>query len=175
VLHRGWADPFALRSLAGREWPLAVATLSLGAAAIHFAVIREHFDEFWLFGLFFAGLGWYQALWALLYVLRPAVLTGLTAVLVNGGAVAMWVWTRTIGLPIGPEAGKVEAIGAPDLAATAFEVAMVLALAWLIANKTSGSGEPSTSSSARVLLLTVFVAVIASATAIVLFLPPGRS
>lgn len=31
----------------------ALSTLSLGAAAIHFAVIGEHFAEYFLFGVFF--------------------------------------------------------------------------------------------------------------------------
>src|SRR4051812_368465 len=36
---------------------LIAAAASAGAAAIHFAVISEHFDEYWLFGIFFLASG----------------------------------------------------------------------------------------------------------------------
>ena len=49
----------------------ALSTLSLGAAAIHFAVIGEHIAEYALFGVFFALIGWFEALWAIAYVMRP--------------------------------------------------------------------------------------------------------
>ena len=39
----------------------ALATLSIGAAAIHFAVIGEHFAEYVLFGVFFSVVGWFEA------------------------------------------------------------------------------------------------------------------
>ena len=100
-----------LNKVPGREVPLGLAALSLGAAAIHFAVISDHFAEYWLFGLFFALVGWYQAGWAVLYALRPSGFLGFTALVVNAGTIGLWVWTRTIGLPIGPHAGELEAPG----------------------------------------------------------------
>ncbi len=36
----------------------ALAALSVGAAAIHFAVIFEHFDEYVLYGVFFLVIAW---------------------------------------------------------------------------------------------------------------------
>jgi len=35
-----------------------LAVLSGAAAAIHFAVIGEHFEEYWAFGTFFLVLAW---------------------------------------------------------------------------------------------------------------------
>jgi hypothetical protein len=168
VLPVGSLDRLTLRALDGREVAVAIATLSLGAAAIHFAVIPEHFEEYWLFGVFFAGLGWYQALWAVLYVLRPAPLLGLTALLVNAGTVALWVWTRTVGLPIGPEAGELEPAGALDLAATAFEIAIVVGLAGSLASARRLT-ESSAGSPVRAALLAAFVALVAGVTTVVLF------
>ncbi|MGH2679595.1 MAG: hypothetical protein ACRDG8_03800, partial [Actinomycetota bacterium] len=37
------------------------AALSAGAAAIHFAVISTHFEEYWVFGAFFFVVAWFQA------------------------------------------------------------------------------------------------------------------
>jgi hypothetical protein len=162
-----------LRLLGGREGPFALATLSLGAAAIHFAVIGEHFEEYWLFGLFFASLGWYQALWAVLYVLRPIPLLGSMAFVVNTGTVALWLWTRTVGVPIGPQAGELEPIGVPDAAASTFEVAIVLGLMWFTASRRRSEANPSIGSPARLVLLTAFVAAVVGVTAVVLFVPGG--
>jgi hypothetical protein len=46
-------------------------------------------------------------------------------VLVNVGAVLVWATSRTIGLPIGPEAGLPEPVGFPDLLASSFEIGIV--------------------------------------------------
>jgi hypothetical protein len=44
----------------------ALAALSVGAAAIHFAVIFEHFGESMLYGVFFLVIAWAQLIWAAL-------------------------------------------------------------------------------------------------------------
>ncbi len=168
---KGWVDGLELRIVAGREGPLALATLSLGAGAIHFAVISEHFAEYWVFGVFFAALAWYQAIWAVLYALRPRRMLGSTAILVNAGTVALWLWTRTIGVPIGPKAGEVEPIGAPDVAATIFEVAIVVGLLWYIFDRRPALLRASAASASRTWLLGGLIVLVMTMTAFVLFLP----
>ena len=49
-----------------------VAMLSMSAALVHFAVIREHWKEYWLYGAFFVVVAIAQLVWALLAALRPA-------------------------------------------------------------------------------------------------------
>ena len=98
------------------------AALSLGAAAIHYAVTPEHFAEWWAFGVFFAAISWFQALWAVGYALRPTNTLAWLAIVV------MWMWSRTLGVPLGPEAGTVEAVGLRDALATLFELALILGL-----------------------------------------------
>jgi hypothetical protein len=102
--------------------------LSVGAAAIHFAVIPDHFEEWWAFGLFFAILGWFQAVWPIAYVNRPSRRLAWIAIAVNLATIVVWAWSRTIGLPVGPEPGMPEGIGAADLVATGLELALVLGL-----------------------------------------------
>lgn len=104
------------------------AALSVGAAAIHFAVIPEHLAEWWAFGLAFAVLGWFQVLWPFAYLERPSRGLSWLAILANLATVIVWAWSRTAGLPVGPEPGMPEPIGAPDLVATVFEVALVAGL-----------------------------------------------
>jgi hypothetical protein len=114
----------ALRTIPTSWW----AALSVGAAAIHFAVIPDHLEEWWAFGLFFAVLGWFQAVWPIAYLDRPSRRLALLAIAVNLATVVVWAWSRTSGLPVGPEPGMPEAIGAADLASTAFEITLVVGL-----------------------------------------------
>lgn len=170
-IQKGWLGGLDLRIVAGREVPLALATLSLGAGAIHFAVISAHFAEYWVFGVFFAVLAWYQAIWALLYALRPHRMLALTALLVNAGTVALWLWTRTVGVPIGPTAGELEPIGAPDVAATIFEVAIVVGLFWYMFERRPAMPRASTTSAAPMWLLGGLIVLVMTTSAFVLFLP----
>ncbi len=102
-----------------------LVSLSLGAAAIHFTVMPEHFQEWWASGLFFIVAAWFQAWWALLFALRSSRVLAAVGALVNGAIVVAWVASRTVGLPFGPHAGEVEPVGIADVVATAFEVLIV--------------------------------------------------
>jgi hypothetical protein len=50
----------------------------------------------------------------------------LVGAVVNLGVAAAWVLSRTVGMPIGPEAWTPEAVGVVDVVATLFEVAIVV-------------------------------------------------
>jgi hypothetical protein len=113
-----------VRSIPTSWW----AALSVGAAAIHFAVIPDHLEEWWAFGLFFAVLGWFQAVWPIAYLGRPSRGVAWVAIAVNVATVILWAWSRTIGLPVGPEPGMPEAIGAADLVSTILEVTLIVGL-----------------------------------------------
>ncbi|MEO7663511.1 MAG: hypothetical protein ABIV26_00160, partial [Candidatus Limnocylindrales bacterium] len=110
------------RAVSFQPAPLALATLSMGAAAIHFAVISEHLSESILFGVFFAVLASLEALWALGYLIRPGRVLALGALAGNAATVALWAWAHLLGLPFGPQAGHLEPTTITDLMATAFEV-----------------------------------------------------
>ena len=104
----------------------ASALCTAGAAAIHFAVTDRHFDEWWGFGLFFLASGWVQLLWATATVRirsRRLVALGLAG---NTVAILLWLVTRTVGLPFGPQPGEAEALGWADAIATAFELVAAL-------------------------------------------------
>jgi hypothetical protein len=117
---------------------VALATLSLGAAAIHFAVIGEHFSEYAPFGIFFSLIAWFEALWAVAYVARPTRQLAVGALVVNAATVMIWGWAHLFGLPFGPEPGHVEPTGIIDLMATLFEVVLVVGLASLVVRRTEG-------------------------------------
>ncbi|HEV3473912.1 MAG TPA: hypothetical protein VG602_00890 [Actinomycetota bacterium] len=104
---------------------LIVALLSLGAAAVHTFVIQSHFAEYWLFGVFFLVLALLQAVWAVTLMVRPIRRLLIWGAVGNAIVVGLWLVTRTVGLPLGPEPGSPEAVGFIDGAATAFEVLLV--------------------------------------------------
>jgi hypothetical protein len=91
-------------------------------AVIHLAVVPEHARE-WV-----AAAAFFVVLSAAEVVLAVAVLTRTSRRLLVAGSVisvmsaALWAASRTLGLPIGPEAFSAEAVAAPDLIATALEV-----------------------------------------------------
>jgi hypothetical protein len=109
---------------------VGTALLSAGAAAIHFAVAKSHFDEYFLFGLFFVLSGIAQLAWAVLVLFRPSRLLLALGVVGNLLITAVWAVDRIWGLPIGPDPWKPESVGFADVTASAFEI--VLALGCLV-------------------------------------------
>ncbi|MDP9243242.1 MAG: hypothetical protein M3O84_08730, partial [Actinomycetota bacterium] len=103
-----------------------LAGLSAASALIHGAVVPEHLAEFPLFGIFFAVVALSQAFWAIALLgwgpSRPLLRW---SVLLNVGIVLLWAVSRTVGLPLGPDTGTPEAVGAIDVLATIYEVALI--------------------------------------------------
>lgn len=104
----------------------ALALLSAGAAVIHFVVVPGHWDEYWGQGLFFIIAAIAQLLWAVWVVVAPSRLLYLAGAVGNAAIVALWVVTRTYGVPAGPGAGEREAVEFADTLATVFEVLVVV-------------------------------------------------
>lgn len=116
-----------------RQVIFALVTLSLGAALIHASVMVVHFREYWLFGLFFALVAPLQAGWAYL-ITRPdptrRVLTiGAAA---NLAIAVVWLVSRTVGIPFGPDALEAETVHAPDVIATLDELAIAALAVYLL-------------------------------------------
>jgi hypothetical protein len=108
------------------ELSIAAALLSAGAAAIHASVAVPHFDESALYGLLFVATVLFQAGWAALVLAAPSVRLLGAGVVVNAGVIGAWAVSRTFGLPYGPEPWTAEPVGPLDLAATSFELGIVV-------------------------------------------------
>ena len=124
LVERGLSRPDAL--------VFAVALLSSGAAAIHFAVAKGHFDEYTLFGVFFVGAGIAQLAWPIWLLLRrwrPLLVLG---ALGNSLIVALWAVDRIWGLPLGPEHWEPETVGFGDSVSAAFELLLVAGCVMLL-------------------------------------------
>jgi hypothetical protein len=121
--------PLGIRTSRSAESPdvlrFAVAVASAGAAAIHFAVIDQHFAEYWLFGVFFVVVALAQLGWVVAVVSNLTRMVYVVGALGNALIAVTWVISRTTGLPFGPASGEPEPVGIADVVSTAFEVAVV--------------------------------------------------
>jgi hypothetical protein len=103
-----------------------LALLSGGAAIIHFTVIGQHLHEFWLLGAFFAAAALAQLAWALLAMVWPSQRVWVAGAVGNALVIAAWIFSRTVGLPLGAEAGQAEPVGFADTLSTAYELLLVV-------------------------------------------------
>jgi hypothetical protein len=111
---------------------MLAAAVAVIAAVVHVAVCPEHYAESWLYGAFFTVTAGTQLLWAGLLVLRPGPRVVRAGLFASLGVVALWAVTRTVGIPLGPEGGEVETVGALDLLATTAELVAAAACVWVL-------------------------------------------
>ena len=113
---------------------VAAAALAV-AAGTHIAAFDEHLAESTAAAVFFAIVAVLQIV-AALVVLRgtnPRVRNAI--VIGNVALIALWAWSRTTGLQIGPDAGPPEAIGLLDTAAVLAQLVAVVATVRLTASR----------------------------------------
>jgi hypothetical protein len=111
---------------------VALAVGSAGCSIIHAAVCRQHFREWVFYGLFFLAASAAQAGWAVLLLLRPSRRLLTIGAVGNAAIVVLWGVTRTIGLPVGPQVWRPEAVGTADALAAQLEIGVTLGAAWLL-------------------------------------------
>ncbi|HJQ93219.1 MAG TPA: hypothetical protein VJ874_02915 [Candidatus Thermoplasmatota archaeon] len=124
-----------------RRLELAAAWLSLAAGAVHAMAGPAHLAEWWAYGLFFFGAAAFQAAYGLLLftrgiegwggwlAVRGKVYVG--GIVFTAAIILVWVVSRTVGVPVGPDALEPEGIGVLDLTSKAVEAALLIALARL--------------------------------------------
>jgi hypothetical protein len=111
----------------------SAVVLSTVAALIHLFVTPEHFGEWWGYGTFMLAAFVAQVSFAGGLLVWPEwKLLLLAGGVGNLAIIGMWAVSRTVGIPLGPETGEVEGIGALDLACTASEATLVIVLVVLL-------------------------------------------
>ena len=147
----------------------ALAALSVGAAAIHFAVVFEHFTEYALYGVFFLVISWAQLIWPVVLLLwRSSRLWLWLGIAGNAVIIAAYVASRTVGLPFGPDLHSPEEVGALDVMSCVLEFALIVgcaALLWRPSLASRPAARRGALASAAA-LAAVPVAVIAATTAV---------
>jgi hypothetical protein len=126
------------------------AAFSVGAAAVHAVVCPEHFHEGLVYGEFFAVSAGAQLAWAGLVIFRPRRWLLVAGLAGNLAIVALWAVTRTVGIPLGPEAGEIEAVGVLDAVAGILEVAIVMCCAVAMSSRPLTGGVSWSSAAERV-------------------------
>ena len=118
------ARPGSLRVPGLAAW--TAAGLSLAAAWVHFAYTASHWRNWWAYGLFFLGMGIFQAICVPAIVRWPRnTWVALATIAGNLGIVGMYFYSRVIHIPLGPHTGVVEKAEPIDLATTAAEIVIV--------------------------------------------------
>lgn len=143
------------------------ATALLGAAVVHSTVVAEHYAEWSLAGTFFVLLELVEVVLAIAVVLWWGRATQAAVAVTSLGTVAVWVVSRTVGMPFGPaDFRHPESIGTADLSCCALELAATLLVApWLLRlagdGRRSGTAHRAWTSGPAVLLAAAAVAVTA--------------
>lgn len=138
---------------------LTAATLA-GAAVVHAAVVPAHIALWPAAGAFFVMLACVQA-GAAAAVLRRRRASSSWATIASSVPLAIWVWSRTAGLPWGPDAGQAEPLGLADSVVATLELAtLVLIRRGARQRHPTGSDPPLVAEGTRIALV-VLVAVIA--------------
>lgn len=108
-----------------------LVALTWAAALIHALVVPEHLQEWGPAGAFFAVTAAAQIGWAVLIWRRPSRALLRVGLFGNAALVLLWLTSRTVGIPVGPHAGEIEALGAFDALAALNELlagGMIMAL-----------------------------------------------
>ena len=92
----------------------ALAAGSAAAGVIHLAFTPDHLREWVPLGVGFAAAGVFQILWAGALLRRESRRVLAFGALGSLFFVGVWLVSRTVGLPVGPQALQVESIGVPD-------------------------------------------------------------
>jgi hypothetical protein len=105
---------------------LIACGLALGAGAIHVVACYQHVQEYLLYSVFFGLLAVGQiGLGVALYRSTRALWLWVGAT-TSLAVVALWVVSRTVGLPLGPETWTPEEVGPLDIVASADELVLAL-------------------------------------------------
>lgn len=118
---------------------VSASAFSGGAAVIHFAAMKSHFDEYWLFGVFFLVVAIAQAVTALALLIRPPRPFLIAVIAGNAAVIVVWIVSRTGGLPLGPEPGEAEAVNFQDALASGLEALLIVTCSVLLGLRQDGA------------------------------------
>ncbi len=137
-----------------------IACLAFVGGLIHVGAGVDHYGEYHLYTVVFCGLAVVQTAWAVLLLRgpsRPVVALGAVFQL---GVVAVWVLSRTVGVPIAPHPWVPEEVGVADLVATIGELATVFGVGILLAAPRMARAQRVSTMLAPALLAVLIVSVL---------------
>jgi hypothetical protein len=117
-----------------RRPPLITAALFVYAGAAHVYLAPEHFRAWWGYGAFFLAVGIIQLLFAVAVAIRPGTPVCLAGIAATAAVLAVYVLSRTSGVPVGPvhSGHRLERAGPLDLTVAAVELGVIVLLVSLL-------------------------------------------
>ena len=150
-------EPFSGGNVIQQVRLLLVAALA-ASAVIHAAVIPEHLTEWPAAGVFFILLTAGELVIAGLLLAPLRQRTALhAATVISVAPLIVWLYSRTAGMPFGPEPGIPESVGVPDVLACTLEVASLLAAVALLHSSRWLSGPSPASPHVRGLVVMALI------------------
>ena len=157
----GAPDPSATDPSATDLGQMLAGVALFGCAAIHLAVIPDHMDHWPVASAFFLALAMAEIACGVLLLGRAglSVLVAVAAAAVV--PLALWVWSRTSGLPFGPNSNVPELVGLADVAAGLLELGTLVIAVVLLRARHGGTVRPAkrTAASAHLRALAVVGAI----------------
>jgi hypothetical protein len=112
--------------------------LAWGACVIHVQAAIDHAHEHAAYSAFFLSLAAAQFVWGLAVARAPTRRLLAVGAIASLMVAALWVVSRTSGMPFGPEAWRPEPIGVIDSLASADEVLLALVVAFQLGRGAAG-------------------------------------
>ncbi|WP_059017001.1 hypothetical protein [Mycobacterium sp. M26] len=106
------------------------AVASIGAAVIHLGVAPTHWRDWAPSGVFFASIAVFQLVWGFLAWSRPTTMVLSVGIAANAACVGLWIVSRTIGIPLGPNAGQPEAVEAAGICVLLLQCYVIMGALW---------------------------------------------
>jgi hypothetical protein len=132
----------------------------LGAAVVHATVVPELLSQWPAAGIALLLLAVAQVDVALLFLLRLRAVQYVATAVVSAVPLLVWLVSRTVGLPFGPDAGVPQPIGLADAALAALEAAtLAVAIAALRSRRSAQESRPGGSQHAARFALVGVVAI----------------
>ncbi len=139
---------------------LLVAALAVTGGLIHIGAGVDHFEEYPPYTVAFTILAGLQIGWAVRIVRRPSDRLLLLGCAFNLAIIALWVASRTVGVPIAPTPWVPESVGVADVIETAGECVIVFALLSLMMSARHAWAQAATRRMAPLLLFVLLMSVL---------------
>jgi hypothetical protein len=130
---------------------------------IHATVIGEHLAEYPPYGWFFLAVTLFQVTWGVVVLITPTRTWLAFGIVSNSALLVIWLWSRTSGLPIGPDPGMAEAIGLPDVVCCLYEILLVATAVATLSVRPLARREGGRAIALTVVLLAIATALVISA------------
>lgn len=126
-----------------RSWLVRATVLAGSLGLIHVLATPLYFGQWLGYGIAFFLVAVLQVIYSMALGVNPPHRIVLWAGIVgNALIIAMWIVTRTVGVPVGPMAGEVLPVGLLDGLAQVLEVTQIVHLAVLLHQFDRLTGRP---------------------------------